>query len=311
MHAPVVDVLGGAAMGTTWTVRAVAPGADLRALHAAIAAVLDEVIAQMSNWEHDSHLSRYNTAPPGSLHAIPDGFRRVLQAAVEIAEASGGAFDPTIGPAVAAWGFGPPAHRTDANSLADARVDWTRIRCDVGALLQPGGVQLDLCGIAKGHAVDAVAARLRELGVAAAVVEVGGELYAYGRKPDATPWRVLVEAWSGDERDERPARIVSLDGRAIATSGDRWHRREHEGRRISHTLDPRTLEPVRDPPAAVTVVADDAMRADAWATALTVLGTDAGHALACSRGIAARFVGSAAQGHEERMTPAFAALLDE
>lgn len=309
-----VHSLGGAAMGTTWTVRLVAPpAAGLRLLHAAVEAELADVVAQMSNWEADSAISRFNAAPAGSRHAVADGFRRVLEASLEIAEASAGAFDPSIGPVVDAWGFGPPGPGTapdEAMRIAGlARVGWRRIRLDEAGLLQPGGLQLDLCGIAKGHSVDAVAARLRAMGVASALVEVGGEVFGWGRKPDGTPWRVLVEAWQGDEDDARPARVLALDGLAVATSGDRWHRREHDGRRIGHTLDPRSGAPVRDAPSAVTVVAADAMRADAWATALTVLGTGAGFALACDRGLAARFVDHAGAGHAERMTPAFEALL--
>lgn len=308
-----VDTLGGAAMGTTWTVRLVAPARmDLRALHAAVEAELDAVVAQMSNWDAESAISRFNAAAPGTRHPVAAGFRRVLDASLEIARASGGAFDPTIGPLVDAWGFGPPGPQVqpDAARAAALRVGWQRIDLDGAGLLQPGGLQLDVCGIAKGHSVDAVAARLRALGIASAMVEVGGELYAWGRKPDGAPWRVLVEAWQGDEDDARPARVLALDGLAVATSGDRWHRREHEGRRIGHTLDPRSGAPVHGGPSAVTVVAGDAMRADAWATALTVLGADAGFALACARGLAARFVGPAADDHLERMTPAFEALLE-
>jgi thiamine biosynthesis lipoprotein len=176
--------------------------------------------------------------------------------------------------------------------------------------LQTGYIQLDLSAIAKGYGADLVARHLRDIGISAALVEVGGELYGYGRKPDGTTWQVLVEA-SPDEGDIDAAdpRVVALDGIAVATSGDHWHAFEQGGTRYSHTLDPRTGKPVEHAPAAVTVIADDAMRADAWATALTVLGADAGYEFAQSRNLAARFVSRTEHGLRERMTDAFLARL--
>ena len=302
-----VHVLGGATMGTRWQASVSAPaGADLHRLHDGIQACLDRVVAQMSTWEHDSDISRYNRAPAGSWRALSQPFLGVLREALEIAADSDGAVDPTVGPLVAAWGFGPGGQGgqvPDPATLeaARARVGWRRVVLDAGAarVLQPGGVGLDLSGIAKGHGVDAVADWLRSEGIPAALVEVGGELRGYGRKPDGTAWKVLAEALpeAEDEAEDRgrdedgPAPcILALDDAAVATSGDHWHRFEHDGRRYSHTIDPRSGAPVEHAPAAVTVVADTALRADAWATALTVLGARQGHALAQARAIAARWV---------------------
>ncbi|MDR0183127.1 FAD:protein FMN transferase [Lysobacter arvi] len=308
-------------MGTTWTVKLVAPrNADLHALHSGIQSRLDDVVAQMSNWEETSNLSRYNASAAGSWHALPEDFFAVLACALDIAHASGGAFDPTVGPLVDGWGFGPSGPMTEGFSpgAARAHVQWRRVVLDRSErrVQQPGGTRLDLCAIAKGYGVDAVAAYLRAQGIDAALVEVGGELSGFGRKPDGTPWRVIVEGWQGDEDEAHEPRVLALDGLAIATSGDRWHRREHRGRRISHTVDPRSGHPVANAPVAVTVAAADAMSADAWATALTVLGTTEGLALAQANGLAARFVdvrvgADGAEGSvEERMTSAFEALLE-
>jgi thiamine biosynthesis lipoprotein len=148
------------------------------------------------------------------------------------------------------------------------------------------------------------------IGIGAALIEVGGELYGYGRKPDGAAWQVLVEA----SPDECPTEagdpcVVALDGIAVATSGDHWHAFEQQGTRYSHTLDPRTGKPVEHAPAAVTVIADDAMHADAWATALTVMGVDSGYEFAQSRNLAARFVSRTAHGLHERRTDAFLARL--
>lgn len=309
-----IDTLGGATMGTTWSVKLAAPAhADLHALHAGIQSRLDGVVAQMSNWDAGSDLSRYNVASAGTWHALPDGFWSVLSCALTIAHASGGAYDPTVGPLVDGWGFGPAGRRnaTFSPEAVRAQVGWQRVVADTATrrILQPGGARLDLCAIAKGYAVDVVAQHLRGRGIAAALVEVGGELYGYGRKPDGTPWRVIVEGWAGDEDDAREPRVLALEALAVATSGDRWHRNLHDGREISHTVDPRSGRPVEDAPTAVTVAAGDAMHADAWATALTVLGMDEGYGFACERGLAARFVDARRDRVVERMTPAFEALL--
>lgn len=307
-------------MGTTWSVKLVSPrNTDLHALHSGVQSRLDDVVAQMSNWEAASDLSRYNAADAGSWHALREEFFAVLSCALDIAHASGGAFDPTVGPLVDGWGFGPSGATTERFSpeAARAQVQWRRVVLDRNErrVLQPGGARLDLCAIAKGFGVDAVSAYLRSCGVDAALVEVGGELFGFGRKPDGTPWRVIVEGWDGDEDDARDPRVLALDGLAVATSGDRWHRREHRGRRISHTLDPRSGHPVTNAPVAVTVAAGDAMRADAWATALTVMGTHEGMEVAKAHGLAARFVDVRPSTPglpdivEEHMTPAFEALL--
>lgn len=304
-----VDSLGGVSMGTTWSVRLLAPGRDLRRLHATIETQLARIVAQMSNWEPDSDISRYNRAPAGVWHRLPDEFRDVLACALRVADASAGAFDPTVGPLVDAWGFGPPGSRIDPGAAEQAelsrQVGWRRIevRDDGHELLQPGDLKLDLCAIAKGYAVDRVVACLREEGIDNALVEVGGELYGMGRRADGRRWRVLVD---DEDEDAGKARIVELDRLAIASSGDRWHRRESEGRSLSHSIDPRSGAPVRDPPRVVSVLADDAMHADAWATALTVMRIEAGYRHACDHALAARFVSHDGQ---ERMTPAFSSRL--
>src|SRR5690606_25515900 len=232
-----VHVLGGATMGTRWQASVSAPrAADLHPLHDGIQACLDRVVAQMSTWEPDSDISRYNRAPPGTWQVLPRPFFDVLQEALAIAETSQGACDPTVGPLVEAWGFGPhgPGGRVpDAGQLAAARarVGWTRVVLDVAGqrALQPGGVALDLSGIAKGHGVDAATAWLRAQGVPAALVEVGGELRGYGRKPDGRAWTVLAESSPADDDGAGTPCVLRLDDAAVATSGDRWHRFVHDG----------------------------------------------------------------------------------
>ncbi len=318
MNNPDFDIarLGGHTMGTTWQVKlAVARTRDLHPLHAGIQAQLDAIVAQMSTWEADSDIARFNRASAGEWQVLPPLFDTVMQCALEIAQRSGGAFDPTVGPLVALWGFGAQAQARripDADTLAAtrARCGWERLQWQPGRLLQPGGLALDLSAIAKGFGVDQVSAWLRQNGVHAALVEVGGELHGFGHKPDGQPWRVLVE--SAPEEDAQatyPPRVLALTDRAVATSGDRWHHFEQSGEQFSHTLDPRIGAPVTRAAAAVTVVADSAMQADAWATALTVMGRDEGMAFARTHALAARFVGRSAHGSEESMSPAFEQLL--
>lgn len=307
-----VDALGGETMGTTWSVKLVAPRHSLHVLHDAIQAELDRLVDQMSTWLPDSDLSRFNRAPAGSRIALPEALLEVLCCALEIADASDGAFDPTVGPSVDLWGFGPNGRGIGVPSEADieavrARIGWRRLalRADTREALQPGGLHIDLSAIAKGYAADRIAADLKRRGIDNALVEVGGELYGYGRKPDGTPWRVLVE--TDPERDSGEPQVLRLSEKAVATSGDRWHRYADGDAEYAHTIDPRTARPAAHAPVAVTVVADDAMRADAWATALTAMGAEAGLVFARERGLAARFV---VAGAPATTTAGFEAYLD-
>lgn len=313
-----IATLGGHSMGTTWSVRlSVTAQRDLRPLHEGIDARLNEIILQMSTWVPASLISRYNRAPPGSSVTLPPEFSNVLAAALQVAAASGGAFDPTIGPLVALWGFGAHAgarQRPDAQQLAAtrARCGWQRLAWQPGqALIQPGGLELDFSAIAKGYAVDHISAWLRHCGIQAALVEVGGELHGYGLKPDATPWQVLVETGAEEEAaDDWPVRVLALHDLAVATSGDQYHHYRDAAGLISHSLDPHTGQPVAMGTAAVTVVGQSAMLADAWATALTVLGPHDGLALANRLGLAARFVSRHTDGPREQLSTAFVTLVD-
>jgi FAD:protein FMN transferase len=304
-------------MGTTWQAKLVAPRSrDLHPLHAGIQTQLDAVVAQMSTWEANSDISRFNIAPAGTSVPLPALFARVLHCALDIARRSHGAFDPTVGPLVALWGFGAQAQAQrvpDAGRLTATRerCGWQRLLMQGSDLVQPGGLELDLSAIAKGFAVDLVSTWLRGQGITAALVEVGGELHGYGLKPDGQPWRVLVESEPEvDAANDHPPRVLSLDNLAVATSGDRWHHYDAAGVQYSHTLDPRSGTPVTRAAAAVTVVAEDAMHADGWATALTVMGPEAGLAFATEHDLCARFVTRGERGIEEHLSPAFTRLLN-
>ena len=292
-------MLGGETMGTGWSVRfAAPPGVDIEAVKAGIEARLDTIIAEMSHWRPDSVISAYNRAQPGSWISLPPDFDAVVAASLDIAQRSGGAFDPTIGHVVDLRGFGPnPALRNDDEPIIAAIRDqagWHRLHHENGQLLQPGWLALDLSGIAKGHAVDAVADCLAAQGIAHALIEIGGELVGRGVRPDGDPWWVELEDPPGVPL---PPLRIALHGLAVATSGNY--------RRGAHTIDPRSGRPIANDIRSVSVIDISAMRADAWATALTVLGIDEGLALAAREGLAARFVGE-----REHLSPALAEMLE-
>jgi len=307
--------LGGETMGTTWSVKLVAANADAGdAILRIVQAELARVIAQMSQWEPQSDISRFNRAAAGSWHQLPDEFFYVLRTALALAHETGGAYDPTIGALSEIWGFGVAAGRKDhapeAAAIDRAReaCGWQAVALDAerSAALQPGGVSLDLSSIAKGFAVDLVAQALVRHGCNDHLVEIGGELRGTGTKPDGSPWWVALEETQGAAFET----IVALHGLSIATSGDSRRYIEAGGRKLSHTIDPRSGWPIRDTLASVTVLHASCMHADALATALSVLGAEEGYSFAASRDLAARFVMRGVDGPRERITPAFEAMLD-
>lgn len=315
--APVVR-LSGTTMGTYWSVAAIAPnGPEPLALRRGTVAILDRVVAVLSHWEPSSDLCRYNRAPRGWVEVDPM-LCEVLSAALALAADSNGACDPAIGGLIDMWGFGPSGPVTFPPDQAHIQTllsgpRWPDIRVGTGRVWQPGDLRLDLSAIAKGYAVDLIARYLHEQGVTSHLVDIGGELRGWGIKHDATPWWVdLEQATAPDGRPGGSANRIALHGISVATSGDsRRFLTGPDGRRLSHTLDPRTGWPVSDELASVTVLHADCMMADMLATVLTVLGADAGPAWAVERGIMALF--TRRQGTEiiEILTPALAAMAED
>ncbi|RYF90283.1 MAG: FAD:protein FMN transferase [Caulobacteraceae bacterium] len=298
-------------MGVRWTLQACPPaGVSAQALRTAVQAAVNAVVLQMSNWEPGSDISRFNRADPDTWHDLPPEFAAVIDRALYWARESDGAFDPTLGRLTDLWGFGPAGPRSEPPAGQEfdglwSQSGWTRLQRRGEALLQPGGLDLDLSGIAKGFGVDAVVLALQDLGVRHALVEIGGELRGEGVRPDGQPWWVEIETPPGLAAAE-PI-LVALHGLSLATSGDYRRFRMDAGRRQSHTIDPRTGAPVEATAASVSVLAETCMDADAICTVLSVLGPDAGMAWASARGVAAFWQ---LRGEPERMTPAFAAMLE-
>lgn len=291
--------LGGASMGTSWSARVMAAPGGAVTLGAALQAQLDTVVAQMSHWDADSVLARFNAAAAGSWHALPAEFFTVLAYALDVARASGGAYDPCAGALVTAWGFGAerrynqPGFQPPSGAQIDAllaRRAAARIELDHASrrALQPGGVQLDFSSVAKGFAVDQMARLLESKGLEHYLVELGGELRGAGMKPDGQPWWVALE--EVPHSASAGAARVALHGLALATSGDYRRYFQYGARRAAHTLDPRSGTPLDNGVASVSVLHAECMAADALSTALAVLGPEHGIAFAEERRLAARFL---------------------
>ena len=284
--------LNGPAMGTRWSALFFADRVrDTDAIRAALQAAVDEVDTQMSMWNAESALMRINAAPVGDWVVVPEQLRAVLRLGLEIGRASGGAFDIGMGDAVTAWGFGPGAAAPEgirAAMDAPRRPAQEVLEIEGMQLRKTAPIALDLNGIAKGYGVDQLAETLRDHGIADALVGIDGEMRAMGLRPDGEAWIIAVEAPDPDRRT--PQSVLALQDAAVATSGDYRHWVEVQGCRLSHTMDPRRGAPLIAPPASVTVVARTCAEADAWATALMVLGAERGADLARQRGLDALFL---------------------
>jgi thiamine biosynthesis lipoprotein len=291
-------------MGTSWSLVAVSPPAGVAA---GVQAVLDAVVAQMSQWEPESDLSRFNRAAPGEWRVLPAEFAMVLQAALAVSMASSGAFDPAMGTLTELWGFGavPVDLAPDDGTIFEALAAAGRIELDLPGMRarRTGNAQLDLSGIAKGFGVDQAAQWLLARGVRHFLIEVGGELRGHGLKPDGQPWWVDLEQ---PPDIALPPMRAALHELAVASSGDyrRWV--AADGKRLPHSLDPATGRPITNGVRSVTVLHRSCMMADAWATALTVLGPAAAMTLATAQGLAAHMI--AADG--EHLSPALREMLD-
>ena len=312
--------LSGETMGTTWSVKCVlSRQMSVESLRAGIQVPLDSVIAQMSTWIESSDISCFNHASANSWHKLPQDFGFVLAYALSLAEETGGAYDPASGALVGLWGFGPASRPRSVPALdeisgARSCCGWRHIKRDkTRGVFQPGGVELDLSSIAKGFAVDKVSASLHARGLHDHLVEIGGELSGQGIKPDGGPWWVALESFPSKADGAKGAHdaVVALHGLAVATSGDHVRFFEQGGERFSHTIDPRSGYPVTHALTSVTVIHSSCMKADALATALFVLGPEAGFDFAAHHSVAARFVSRVDDGYAERMTPQLVAMFDE
>jgi thiamine biosynthesis lipoprotein len=280
-YGPEIIKISGSKMGTTYHVTVVADQPAPDDLAKRIDAVLDIVDHSMSTYKAASELSQFNDLAVGSSQPISADFARVLEVSKTVWELSGGAFDPTVGPLVDLWGFGPKATNVVPEQVqidaAKAELGFQYLVLNNRDLVKTKPVRLDLSAVAKGYAVDLVADLLEMLALPDYLVEVGGEMRLSGSNPEGMPWRVAIELPSLMPQVQR---IISVQDMAVATSGDYRNYFEQQGVRYSHTIDSRTGRPITHSLASVTVLAERCADADAWATSFMVLGDKEGMALA-------------------------------
>ncbi|MDP3898671.1 MAG: FAD:protein FMN transferase [Mesorhizobium sp.] len=293
--------LNGAAFGTHWSISLPA-GAGLSGLRLRLDALLAELDLAFSPWRPDSIVARFNAGTARDM-SVTEEIAAVTGAALRIAAASGGAFDPTVGPLVARWGFGP------IRAGGTRPGGWLKLAAGNGHIARAEtDLTLDLCGIAKGHALDRMVALLHDAGHEHFLIEFGGELAARGRHPSGRAWQVGIE--TPLPGTEEIAGVLRLDGMAVATSGDLVNGYDVGRRRYSHIIDPTTGEPVESALASVSVLTATAREADGWATALMSAG-QAGPDLARRLDIAALFLFRDGPGLRSVATGTFRRHFDE
>lgn len=279
-HTQATQTLVGAAFGSTW--RLTLPvGADAMAATTPVGGIIEMVNDAMSPYLPGSEISRFNESDSSVSRSLSDPARITIAEALRIAELTDGAFDPTVGALVGRYGFGPIVRPFDGSWR-----DIILVRNEISK--SRGNLTLDLCGIAKGYALDRIVAELQDAGLKQFFIELGGEVLAVGKHPEGRQWQ------AGIERPTLGAsalqRIVSLEGEALATSGDFIQGYTHDGRRYSHIIDPVRRRPVDGNLASVSVFARSAMTADALATALFAMGSDRGVTFAKTSGLSALFL---------------------
>jgi FAD:protein FMN transferase len=313
--------LPGRTMTTSYSVKVVAPEFPddaRRRLKEVVERELEAVDAAMSRYREGSELERLNRSRSGEPIEVSRPLLEVLSEARRIGELSGGAYDVTVGPLVALWGFDEsrplekaPAEQAIKDALARVGLDLWRIDEDENELckLNPK-VDIDLSSIAKGYAVDRIALGLQRSGHRDYLVEIGGEIRCSGSSPQRRPWRVAVETPVVGRREVYE--VLQMKRGSMATSGDYRNFYELDGRRVSHTLDPRNGRPVERDLRSVTVVHASCATADGLATALTVLGPDAGYELAVREELAVlMLVGREGEKTDRLATPEYQRMAEE
>ncbi|WP_425359346.1 FAD:protein FMN transferase [Cohaesibacter haloalkalitolerans] len=289
-------VFNGPTMGTRYSAIIMSEESEKpKGLDQALFEAVNRVDRQMSTWNPASDLMRLNRAEPGQWTPVPRELFTVLTEAMVINRASSGLFDPAVGDMVDAWGFGAPSREPDPLAIRQQlgrgrpkSCDLIELDPDRLAVRKSVAVKLDLSGIAKGYGVDAMADVLADFGIENGLVGIDGEMRAMGAKAGDLPWSVALE--KPDYTTRAALGMLQLSDCAIATSGDYRQWVKVGNQTFSHTMDPRRGGPLQNDVASVSVIAERCMTADAWATALMVMGHDAGVHVARAKGINALFV---------------------
>jgi thiamine biosynthesis lipoprotein len=315
---PTILAIDGRTMGSGWSVRFVAPGsADAAAVRAHLEEELAAIDLAVSGYRDDSALARLNTAPVGEWVNIPGHLANTLRFGLELWRDSDGAFDMTVKPLVALWGFGAATPRDSVPT--DAEIATARARLGSDQLeLSPDGqrarrladIAIDVDGVAPGYAAGVLSEWLTANGYADHLVEIGGEMRASGHRPDGGGWRVGIEA--PEMLRGRIEHVIAVSDTAVTTAGDYRDYYEIDGVRYQHILDPLTGRPVTHNLASVTVLAPGKLTADGYATAIMVLGPERGLQFADTLGLPVLMIlraedGSFSQRYNSRFAPYLAA----
>lgn len=304
-------------MGTTWHVSYVEPQKKPAPedLERAIGDLLESINQEMSTYLPESQISRFNRFGTNAWFQTTPAFFEVLTMALEVGRHSEGAYDITVAPLVDLWGFGPgkqvfsPPSQEDIDVLMP-RIGQDNIRLDREhyGVMKLSELSLDVSSLAKGYAVDQVADLLLEQGINRFMVEVGGEIRLSGLSGRGDAWRIAIERPDSAGRSVDAA--ISLTDVAVATSGDYRNYFEVNGERYSHMIDPRTGHPISHDLVSVTVVHPECMIADAWATALAVLGAERAMSVAQEHELAVYFIRRVGDELVHSHTPMFAGYLE-
>ncbi len=281
-------VLTGETMGTYYSVsyNPTNPRIVDKRLRDQIEKLLDGINRTMSTYIEDSELSLLNQVNIDLPVTISEELFYVLQNGQKVSELSNGAFDITVGSLVNLWGFGPEFLQRQIPDERDIeflklQVGYQKLILNENSLSiakTVSGMYLDLSAIAKGYAVDRIAEHLQSLNIHDYLIDIGGELIGKGNNQNNELWQIGIE--QAQPLSRKVQRIISLKNMAMATSGDYRNYFEYQGKRYSHTIDPRTGKPVSHNLASVTVLHEKCLIADALATAILVMGKENGLALA-------------------------------
>lgn len=291
----------GATMGTQFSaIFYVEQGYDASKIANKLQAAVTLVDNQMSNWKANSDLTKFNNTACNIWTTIPEDMFYVIESALNITKKTNGAFDIAVGNMVNAWGFGPAHSSPNAQDIKQLSqqdngniLDVLKLDAANSSLCKSAPLMLDLCGIAKGYGVDKLAEILNAANIDNYLVSIDGEMRAKGTKPnteyeDAGAWNVAIEQPIPEIRDI--ARVIKLENAAIATSGDYRHLHEFNNQIISHTIDKNTQAPLVNNIASLSIIAQDCMHADAYATACMVMGEAKGIEFARKNQLNALFI---------------------
>lgn len=305
-----IDAIKGRTMGTSYSI--IWPSQsniNTDQLRQQIDQMLARLNSQMSTYQVDSELSKFNAENAPVKQEISAEFSKVMALSLQIAEYTDGYFDVSVGPLVNMWGFGPDNQPISTPNVASIEaklkeVGISAIQLEGPVLTKSEQRYIDLSAIAKGFAVDEAAKILDRAGINSYLVEIGGEMRAKGLKSADTPWKIAIEA--PDFIQRKVQKILPITDVAVATSGDYRNFYELEGKRYSHSINPKTGYPVEHSLASVTIIDNECARADALATAMLVMGIDKAKEFALVNDIKAYMVVRNEQGDfEEYLSSAF------